>query len=134
MRSIACAAVFFSFALLAGAQTPPDKPAAKREPPPGTLRSLAVKGNKLYSAEDIAKASGLKQGQKVSPAIVEQARLKLLRTELFSNVTHVRMHSQRTQIGYREAGITARIDAFERPEIHGDIQGEAMIAAATANA
>jgi outer membrane protein insertion porin family len=87
MRSIACAAVFCSLALLAGAQTPADKPAAKREPPPGTLRSLAIKGNKVYSAGDIVKALGLKQGQKVSAAIIEEARLKLQRTELFSNVT-----------------------------------------------
>ncbi|HMF76399.1 MAG TPA: POTRA domain-containing protein [Bryobacteraceae bacterium] len=88
MRSIACAALFCSLALFAGAQTPSAKPPAKREPPPGALHSLAVKGNKLYSAEDIAKASGLKQGQRVSAAILEEARLKLQGTELFSNVTH----------------------------------------------
>ncbi len=96
MRFITCAAIFCSFALISAAQQAPkvtpetaSKPQtmAKREPPPGALHSLAVKGNKLYSAEDIARISGLKQGQRVSSAVIEQARLKLQGTELFSNVT-----------------------------------------------
>jgi outer membrane protein insertion porin family len=81
MRSFVCAAVFCFFALLS-AQTP-----VKRDPPPGVLHSLAIKGNKVYSAEDIAKASGLKKDQKVSAAVIEQARVRLQGTELFSNVT-----------------------------------------------
>ena len=51
---------------------------------------MTVKGSKLYSTDDIIKASGLKAGQRVSPAIIEQARLKLQATELFTlGVPHV---------------------------------------------
>jgi outer membrane protein insertion porin family len=92
MRSTVCAVLAGCLGLAAAALllTPvayaAQAPAAKREPPPGPLHAVTVKGSKLYSTDDIIKASGLKAGQRVSPAIIEQARLKLQATELFSSV------------------------------------------------
>src|SRR5882724_10773323 len=60
--------------------------AAQTPPRPGTLHSVSVKGNKLYSSEDIIKQTGLKAGQPVSAPVIEKARLKLQETELFTNV------------------------------------------------
>jgi len=68
-------------------QTASTKPAAKREPPPGTLHSIVIKGNHLYPSQEIAKESGLKIGQRVTGALIEKARLKLQTTELFNNVS-----------------------------------------------
>src|SRR6478672_2608514 len=73
MRAFACLA----FAVVLAAQTPPR---------PGTLHSVSVKGNRLYSSEDIVKQTGLKVGQPVSAPVLEKARLKLQETELFINV------------------------------------------------
>ncbi len=87
MRWIACAALVCITGLLGGssavAQTPKE---VKREPPPGTLHAISVKGNQLYPAAAIIKESGLQIGQRVSPQIIEEARKKLQNTELFSNV------------------------------------------------
>ena len=70
------------------AQTPAAKPAAKKEPPPGPLHTLTIKGNKLYATDDIAKVSGLKLGDRVSVAILEQSQKKLQRLEVFNNVAY----------------------------------------------
>ena len=75
MRIVAYLAV----ALTLGAQ-------AKREPPPGPLRAIHVKGNSLYPADAIASVSGLKIGQRVSPAQIETARQKLQDLEVFTSV------------------------------------------------
>ncbi len=90
MRWILCTALVFS-GLLANAgqspdQTPQTKPPPRKEPPPGTLHSVVIKGNHLYPSQEIAKESGLKIGQRVTGAIVEQARIKLQATELFNSV------------------------------------------------
>lgn len=90
MRSLACAALFFSCAFAVAAQSRSETPApktAKKDPPPGTLHALNVRGNQLYSSAGIQKELGLHLGQRVDPRIIEQARKKLLGTELFSNVT-----------------------------------------------
>ncbi len=60
--------------------------AAPKEPPPGVLHEVAVKGNRLYSSEAIVAASGLRVGQRVTGQILEASRLKILNTELFDNV------------------------------------------------
>ncbi len=60
---------------------------ASEPPPPGVLHAVVVKGNHLYSSEDIIKESGLKPGQRVTGPIIEQARKKLQDTELFNNVS-----------------------------------------------
>lgn len=87
MRWIHAAAILFSCALVSVAQQNAHKPGPKKEPPPGTLHSIAVKGNHLYSSADIVKFSGLKIGQRVTGPIFEQARTKLQSTELFNNVS-----------------------------------------------
>ncbi len=86
MRSILCAGLVCSWALACAAQTPV-KPAPKRQPPPGVLHSITVKGNKLYASGAIVQEAGLKIGQTVSPEAIEKARKKLQDTELFTNVS-----------------------------------------------
>jgi outer membrane protein insertion porin family len=71
------------FAVTVFAQTPAPK---KREPPPGPLKAIHVTGNTSYTAEAIVASSGLKVGQKVSPALIEQARKRLQDFELFNSV------------------------------------------------
>ncbi len=92
MRSILCAAVIVCLPACcaawqsdtsAGQQTGP-----KRPPPPGTLHSVVVKGNQLYSSADIVKESGLKDGERVDRAAIDRARQKLQSTELFNNVAY----------------------------------------------
>jgi outer membrane protein assembly factor BamA len=73
MRAFVCLA----FAAVLAGQTPPR---------PGKLHSVSVKGNRLYSSEDIVKQTGLKPGQPVSAPVIEKARVKLQETELFTNV------------------------------------------------
>lgn len=85
MRSILRAALACSCAVLCAAQSPVKAP--KKEPPPGTLRSIVVKGNRLYPAAAIVEESGLKKGERISAAGIEEARKKLQSTELFANVT-----------------------------------------------
>lgn len=67
------------------AQQPAAPPA--KQPPPGVLQSISVKGNHLYATPAIVKTSGLTVGQPVTAAIFEEARNRLLKTELFNNVT-----------------------------------------------
>src|SRR5579863_3004763 len=86
MRSILCVGLVCMCAVACAAQSP-DKPAPKRQPPPGNLRSVTVKGNKLYSTAAIIQESGLKIGERVSAGVIEQARKKLQDTELFTNVS-----------------------------------------------
>ena len=62
--------------------------AAKRPSPPGTLHSVVVKGNQLYSSADIVKESGLKDGEGVDRAVIDKARQKLKSTELFNSVAY----------------------------------------------
>jgi outer membrane protein assembly factor BamA len=78
MRVLASTALFSSLAFTLLAQ--------KREPPPGPLHSISVKGNSVYQAEAIAAESGLKIGQRVSQAQIEQARKKLQDLELFTSI------------------------------------------------
>ncbi|HWF48778.1 MAG TPA: POTRA domain-containing protein, partial [Bryobacteraceae bacterium] len=70
-----------------GAAEPPGAPPAQKSPPPGVLQLISVKGNRLYSAPEIIKTSGLTIGQPVTAAVLEKARNRLLSTELFNNVT-----------------------------------------------
>lgn len=70
------------FSVLALGQT------AKKEPPPGTLHSISIKGNQLYSEADIVRASGLKIGQRISPPVLGAAQKDIQGTELFSNVAY----------------------------------------------
>lgn len=89
MRCIVWAALVCSMACSAAAQTPDGASGTateKRAPPPGTLHTISVKGNQLYSATDIIRGTGLKLGQPVSAAVIEQARKKLQATELFNDV------------------------------------------------
>ena len=80
-------------------------------PKPGTLRSVAVKGNHLYTAEDIIKVSGLKTGQTVSPEIIEAARQKLVATELFNNVSDRYQFTRTLPITY---DLTFEVQEFDQ--------------------
>src|SRR5438270_2735210 len=86
MRFVLCALLVCSAGFMSVAQQDTPKQGRKREPSPGTLHSIAVKGNRLYSSAAIIKDSGLKIGQRVTGPIIEQARAKLQSTELFNNV------------------------------------------------
>jgi len=57
-----------------------------RQPPPGTLHSITVTGNQLYPTAGIIQVTGLHVGQRVTAAVIEQARLRLQNTELFTRV------------------------------------------------
>jgi outer membrane protein insertion porin family len=84
MRSIICLAAFVWLpAYYASGQAAP-----KKQPPPGILRNISIKGNQLYSADDIARESGLKPGERVDAAIIDKARAKLQSTELFNSVAY----------------------------------------------
>lgn len=85
---------------LACAAQAPDNPAPAKQPPPGVLHSVAVKGNRLYATPAIIEESGLKVGDHVSPASIEQARKKLQTTELFSNVTDQYRFTPGTPVQY----------------------------------
>src|SRR5947209_10762948 len=88
MRCFVCAALVCLPFVTGAAQTATDMPekVARKQPPPGTLHSVTVKGNQMYSSPDIVKESGLRIGERISPQAIEQARLALQNTELFSNV------------------------------------------------
>lgn len=87
MRSILLlTALAYPVSFLLAGQASEGQPAAKKQPPPGTLHSVSVKGNQLYSSADLIEESGLKPGARVDPAVIEQARQKLQATELFNNV------------------------------------------------
>lgn len=97
MRSILCLALLCTCAVTCTAQGAA-KP-ARREPPPGVLHTVSVKGNRLYSSATIAQEAGLKIGAPVSPQTIESARKKLLDTELFTNIAD----EYRTSAGERPA-------------------------------
>jgi outer membrane protein insertion porin family len=99
MRSILCLALLCSWAIACAAPAP-ELAAPKKPPPPGTLHSISVKGNRLYSSLAIIQASGLKIGDRVTAATIEQARKKLQDTELFSNVTDEYRFSIGTPVQY----------------------------------
>ena len=92
MRSILHAAFVCSFAVTTAAQLPGQeadrKTAVKKQPPPGILHSVSVKGNHLYSSQDIVKETGLKPGQRVTGAVLDEARSKIQATELFNDVAY----------------------------------------------
>src|SRR5690348_16720189 len=87
MRCILSAALLCLWPFVSIAQPDTHKPGPKREPQPGTLHSITVKGNHLYSTAVILRYSGLKIGQRVTGPAIEQARTKLQSTELFTNVS-----------------------------------------------
>jgi outer membrane protein assembly factor BamA len=60
---------------------------AKREYPPGLLRSIQVTGNQIYSTDSIVKALGLTPGQNVSVPVLEAARQKVQGLDIFSTVS-----------------------------------------------
>jgi outer membrane protein insertion porin family len=66
----------------------PATPTSGKATPPGTLHSIKVNGNSLYSVADIAKATGLKIGQHVDRAVIDKARQRLQSTELFNSVAY----------------------------------------------
>ena len=88
MRILAHSAILagFTLTLMAQGNAPTSPAAAKREPPPGPLRSIHVTGNTTYSAEAIVAASGLKVGQRITQTQIEQARKKLQDFEVFNSV------------------------------------------------
>ena len=96
MRSTLCLGL--ACALVCAAQAP--EGARKKEPPPGILHSIAVKGNRLYSSPAIIQESGLKTGERVSAALIERARKKLQDTELFANVTDEYRFTTGTSVQY----------------------------------
>lgn len=103
MRLAIFAALVCSCAFLTAAQPLPQEAqqtGPKKAPPPGNLHSISVKGNRLYSVQDIVKESGLKIGQHVTGAIVEQARKKLESTELFTSVADEYRYSAGLPPGY----------------------------------
>lgn len=65
----------------------------KTAPPPGVLHSIAVKGNQLYSSDGIIKESELKVGQRITPALMDQARQRIQNTELFMSVADGYLYS-----------------------------------------
>ncbi len=64
--------------------------AGKKQPEatPGTLHSVKVEGNKIYSTEAIVKVLGLTIGQAVSTADFKAAYERLHDTELFNNISY----------------------------------------------
>lgn len=92
MRSVFCALLLCLGSLMCQAQDA-GSAAPKRQPPPGALRSLTIKGNHLYSSADIAKVTGLHLEQRVTAEVLEAARNKLLATDLFDNVTDAYRYS-----------------------------------------
>lgn len=86
MRLVPCALLLCLGAFALAAQDAGET-APKKQPPPGDLRSLTIKGNHLYSSADIAKVTGLHLKQHVTGPLLEAARNKLLATDLFNNVT-----------------------------------------------
>jgi outer membrane protein insertion porin family len=61
--------------------------APKREYPPGVIRSVRVTGNQIYPTADILNYMGLKQGDRASVPVFEQARQKVQSLDIFSTVS-----------------------------------------------
>lgn len=89
MRLISLAAIACVIAAAPGwlsAQEDSQQAKPQKAPPAGVLHSLSVKGNSRYSTGEILEATGLRLGQKVNSAVLEEARTKLQATELFNGV------------------------------------------------
>ncbi len=90
MRWFVCAALVCASSIagaVAAPQQPTEQPAAPhKNPPPGTLHSVSIKGSHLYPTDELVKETGLKIGQHVTGAVIEQARKRLAATELFASV------------------------------------------------
>lgn len=78
MRFVLCAALL-ALGFVDGA-TP------AKTPPPGTLTSISVTGNQRYTADQIVKESGLRNGQHVSTIDIENARQRLQDLQVFAKV------------------------------------------------
>ncbi len=100
MRSLSAAALILLGAFGSAAQNTGPAKSAKREPPPGVIHTVSVKGNRLYPAAGIISESGLKTGDRATAATVEAARKKLLGTELFTNVADEYRFSSGNPPGY----------------------------------
>jgi outer membrane protein insertion porin family len=87
MRSLSAAALILLGALGSAAQNAGPAKTTKKEPPPGIIHAITVKGNHLYPTAGIVRESGLKPGDRATAASIEAARTKLLATELFNNVS-----------------------------------------------
>lgn len=72
----------------------------KKQPPPGIVHSVTIKGNSRYTTDQIVEALGLKTGQPVAAAGIESARLKLQSTELFNSVSDAFRYSAGNPPGY----------------------------------
>jgi outer membrane protein insertion porin family len=82
MRLTGCAALLCLYPGICAAQ-------AHKQPGPGFLRTVTLKGNSRYSTDAIVQAAGLRTGQEIVPAAIEAARVKLQSTELFDSVSDV---------------------------------------------
>jgi outer membrane protein insertion porin family len=88
MRLTVCVALLSLCAGFSAAQAPGAHSAAsKRQPAPGLLRTITVKGNSRYSSEAITREIGWRIGQPIAPPDIESARAKLQSTELFNSVS-----------------------------------------------
>lgn len=87
MRYLVASLMTCLTAFVSSAQTPAAHASRGRQPGPGTLHSVTVRGSQRYPNSAIVEASGLKPGQPLTVAAIEQARVNLQRTELFNNVS-----------------------------------------------
>jgi outer membrane protein insertion porin family len=71
----------------------------KKQPGPGVLHGVTVKGNSRYSSEAITRQIGWKIGQAIAPPDIEAARVKLQSTELFNSVADAFRYSG-SPLGY----------------------------------
>ena len=69
--------------IVLAAQSP--KPASF---PPGVVHAVVVRGNKIYSSAAIVNVLGLKTGSTASAAAFDEAKNRLVETDLFSNVAY----------------------------------------------
>ena len=100
MRSVSAAALILLGAFGSAAQTAGPAKSAKREPPPGVIHTITIKGSHLYPASGIVRETGLKPGDRATAATIEAARTKLLGTELFNNVSDQYKFSSGTPPAY----------------------------------
>ncbi len=100
MRSVSAAALILLGAFGSAAQNAGPAKSAKKEPPPGVIHTITVKGNHLYPASGIIRETGLKPGERATAATIEAARTKLLGTELFNNVSDEYKFSSGTPPAY----------------------------------
>ncbi len=87
MRLSVCVVLAGFCALLRAAQVSESNSAPKKQPPPGVVHSVVIRGNSRYDSGAIVKETGLKIGQRVTGPEIEQGRVNLQATELFNNVS-----------------------------------------------